>query len=199
MKPILNFLLVSIFLSASLNGHSQSNKAENNKYVIVLDVQPEYVNNLNPGLSSEFIESINIVIENSDPDKVIYVSSLHLALSISFKSIKVDTLVSLDVDSNVRLVNDIKFIKDEADAFTVKELVDFFKDNNATDIIVIGLLAEKCVTRTLIGGIDLGYKMYVIPEAIIGKTENRKNKAIEKLTKKGVVEIGLSDYVVTSI
>lgn len=47
-------------------------------------------------------------------------------------------------------------------------------------------MAEECASKTLYGGKELGYDMYFIPEAIVGKSQKSKNKAMKKLKKNGI-------------
>jgi len=194
MKSTLKYIILIIFVFGSVIGYSQSEKPDSNAYLIVLDVQEGYSDIFDPELYPQFIESVNSAIENTEPDHVIYVSSLHKALVLSFKGISIDTLIDAVLDSNLTVVNSTNYIKNEGNAFTVDSLVDFLNINNTTDIIVIGLAAERCVYNTLIGGRELGYNMFVIPEAIIAKKTNKKLKAISKLSKKGVKVLSLKDY-----
>ncbi|NQU32339.1 MAG: isochorismatase family protein [Bacteroidetes bacterium] len=193
MKHTYLLIISCILIFNSSFGQTDDNL--NNKFVIVLDVQEDYTKDMNPdSMVHSFISSINNVIENTPKENVIYVVSLHKALFVSFKSIYVDTIVSLKMDPNLILVNDNIFVKEEGNAFSVVELKEYLKNNDAKDIIVTGLLAEKCVYGTLMGGIDLGYHMCVVPEAIIGKSAKSKLKTLSKLAKKGVTVLPLNDY-----
>ena len=187
-----------LFISCILiinSSFGQTDDNFNNKFVIVLDVQEDYTNDMSPDSTVlSFINSVNYVIENTPKENVIYVVSLHKALFVSFKSIYVDTIVSLEMDTNLILVNDNIFVKEDGNAFTVSSLVEYLNINNAKEIIVTGLLAEKCVYGTLIGGKKLGYDMYVVPEAIIGKSTKSELKTLSKLAKKGVTILPLNDY-----
>lgn len=55
----------------------------------------------------------------------------------------------------------------------------------------IRLMAKECASKTLYGGKELGYDMYFIPEAIVGKSQKSKNKAVKKLKKNGIKVIHL--------
>jgi nicotinamidase-related amidase len=90
------------------------------------------------------------------------------------------------LDKRLNLVNDNILTKEEPNTFTLKALNDFLKQKNAREIIIIGLLAEQCVYESLIAGKKLGYYMYIIPEAIVGKSQKSKEKVIKKLLKKGI-------------
>jgi nicotinamidase-related amidase len=124
---------------------------------------------------------------------VIYVTSIHKVLSISFKGFKVDTTINNEFDRNLKIINDNIFVKTEGDAFTTITLTSFLDQNKATEIIITGLLAEKCVNATALGGLSRGYDIYLVPEAIGGKSIKSKEKAFKKLSKQGVKIIGISN------
>ncbi len=199
MNINIKYLLVTIlFLHIYSVGISQ-NMQLNEKYVIVLDVQEQNSKGM-PDSSSlmELLPAVNLVIENTAPDKIIYVKTLHLALSISFKGVSVDTLPDLKFDSRLVIVNDNIFEKTKGDAFSNDKLVEFFSLNDAKEVIIIGLLAEECLSSTAKGALKNGYDVYIIPEAIIGKSEKSKAKAINKLIKKGVEIMPFNELLTTS-
>ncbi|HPT03399.1 MAG TPA: isochorismatase family protein, partial [Bacteroidales bacterium] len=72
------------------------------------------------------------------------------------------------------------------DAFTSAELMDFLRSRNAREIVITGLLAEKCITATALGGIERGFDIFLVPEAVVGKSGKTRTRAIGKLEKKGV-------------
>lgn len=157
------------------------------KYLIVLDMQQFPVSkNLPEPLTIDQIKPVNQVIEDSDPEKVIYVKSASMALSVSLKGISVDTVSIPDFDQRLKIVNSIHFVKTRGNAFKSRNLVDFLKRNEVREIVVVGLLAEQCVYKTILGGKKLGFDMYTVSEAIIGKTPESKEKTIQLLADKGV-------------
>lgn len=188
------FLLIPYLFCFNVNlCFSQDNKPLNDKFVIVLDVQSKfYSNHKLKSAAAVMLQNINSVIERSDPDKVIYVNAAGKVLNISFFNISVDT-VAYPWDSRLNLVNDNVFTKYEGDAFTEQELVDFLNKQGAKDIILMGVMAEECVYQTTLGGIANGFNMYLIPEAILGKESNSKEKAIGEMTEKGAKVISIDD------
>jgi nicotinamidase/pyrazinamidase len=194
-NPIRIIVFVGIIVFINNICRSQVNNPVQDKFVIVLDVQQNWTDNSLPDKASEeMLKSINKVIEQTSPDKVIYVKSPVAAttLSVSFKGIKVDTVFADGFDKNLLVVNSNIFEKKEGDAFTVKELTDFLKQKNAKEIIITGLLAEKCIYKTALGGISRDYDIYIIPEAIGSKSEKSKEKIIKKLSKEGVKVLNMS-------
>jgi len=180
---------LAIFISSL--SFSQTNLKFQNKFVIILDVQQEFTeNSMSEDSAQKLIDSVNYVIENIDPKKVIYVSdtTVHKVLTISFKKgVTIDTTLSkYGLDNRLKLVNENMFCKTGGNAFESDELTNFLEENNAKEIIVIGLMAEECTSKTLLGGKEVGYDMYVIPEAIVGKSEKSKIKTVKKLKKNGI-------------
>jgi nicotinamidase-related amidase len=100
-------------------------------------------------------------------------------------------------DKRMNNVNEQVFIKEKssASAFIIEELNDFLKQHNANEIVIIGLMAEGSLYKSLIEGKDLGYDMYTIPEAIIGKTQKSKDKAVKKLAKEGVKILAINTII----
>ena len=194
----MNRLALFLFLVLVMGSRSQNPEKEvfkkiiQDKFVIVLDIQKYYTEKaISDSEADTLIKYANYVIENADPNNVIYFKAIHKELTISFRSITVDTLDNLEIDSRLKVINNNILWKEEGNAFTVAGLNNFLENRNAKKIIVVGLMAEKCVYKTLVGGRELGYEMYVIPEAIVGKSEKSKQKVIEKLLDEGITIIEL--------
>jgi nicotinamidase-related amidase len=188
MKRVLFLLL--LFCLIPFSCFSQKKALVEDKFLIVLDIQEYYTNNKLSGESAQkLIDSINYVMSNTSSNNVIYIKSIHkllnLSLSWPFVYVTHDTS-AMCLDKRLNLVNDNILTKEEPNTFTIKALNDFLKQNNAKEIIITGLLAEQGVYESLIAGKKLGYDMYIIPEAIVGKSQKSKEKVIKKLLKKGI-------------
>lgn len=177
------------------NCDAQNSHPINEKYVVVVDVQEGFLGDEGDTNSLVFLQAINSIIEQSDPDKIIYVQALHLALSVSLKAIKVDTLPTSKLDNRLNMVGTHFFEKSTADAFSSGGLAEFMSTTGAKELIIVGLLAEKCVYNTVLGALDNGYTTYIIPEAIAGKSQKSKEKALKKLIKKGAILMQLNDLI----
>ncbi|MFZ4545897.1 MAG: cysteine hydrolase family protein, partial [Bacteroidales bacterium] len=120
------------------------------------------------------------------------------ALSITSKGFSVDTLPAPDFDSRLKIVSDNIFVKIEGDAFTSPELIRFLEDKKVGEIVLVGLMAEQCLYNTAIGGKNRGYSMVVVPEGIVGTTQKKKEKAIEKLKSNGVKFMPMAEIINSS-
>jgi len=190
MKFTNTIFLTFILILCSIFAKSQDKNIFENKYLIVLDIQEYYTNSKLPDISTqEVVDSVNYVINKMNSTNVIYIKRIHKVLNISFSSPFIYT--SLDTsamrfDKRLNLVNKNIFTREKPNVFSLKELIDFLKQNNAKEIIIIGFLAEEFLYQSVIKGEELGYIMYVIPEAIIGKSQKGKDKVMKKLIKKGI-------------
>jgi nicotinamidase/pyrazinamidase len=188
------FLIAMLFL-ISISAYSQNNANIKDKCIIVLDVQN--YSTLNSKIpSQELIENINSIIEKTDSDNIVYIKTLHKVLYLTLKgfSTGVDTL-GMELDNRLNVVNNNIVLKNDKNAFAENELTDFLQKNNFKDVVIIGLMAEWCVKESLIGGNDLGYNMYFVPEAIIGKSEKNKEKILSKLMEKGIKQLSINELI----
>jgi nicotinamidase-related amidase len=188
---IIGVLCLSIFICIS-----QNNKQYQGRYVIVLDVQSKFYENTKLGsYANEMIKHINSLIEITDPEKIIYIKSAGKMLELSLKHISVDTIPPPPLDTNLKMVSDFVFTKLGGDAFTSADLSAYLMKNSVKEIILVGLLAEECIYNTALGGKKKGYDIYIVPEAVIGKTLKCKEKTLQELKEKGINLVPLNDLI----
>lgn len=183
MKISISILLFSVLFL--LKGHAQLSQPPDELYILVIDVQKKYYEGKRTEKDAvRMLENINSLIEKSDPAKVVYIQAGGSVLNLSFKKTTVDTVV-FPPDDRLKRVNDHLITKFAGDAFTVKELTDFLRENNAKNILLTGLMAEKCVFNTAMGGLEQGFNIYILPAALMGKNPRSKEKAIGKMVENG--------------
>ncbi len=187
MRVVMRVIIIIVLLAATVSMYAQGNSMSG-KYLIVLDVQEKYIQNVKDTNDVDlFINSTNELINLADKDKVIYVKQLHRALVIDLKGFHIDTLPEMKLDNRLNLEGDNVFTKTKGDAFSNKELLDFLKEKGAEEIIICGLMAERCVYKTVLGSLENDFKTYILYEAILGKSKKSKLKKIENLKRKGAV------------
>ncbi|WP_216663706.1 isochorismatase family protein [Lentimicrobium sp. L6] len=160
------------------------------KFLIVMGFQ-EYNTNgkLSESASQNTMDAANRIIEILDPDHVVYIKRIHKILNLSFSFPLVYTshdTIAMQFDKRLVLVNENIISREKSNAFSSEELLNFLVQNNAKEIMVIGLLAEEFISQSILEGQEIGFDMYMIPEAIQGQTPKKKDKAIKKLTKLGI-------------
>jgi nicotinamidase-related amidase len=185
-------VLVLIFTMLTKSFAQAAENPLDNKLLVVLDVQEYTTKYLLPDSTAEhFINKVNNIIEKANPENVIYIKAIHRTLNLSLSKIYIDTLPHMDLYERLIIVNQRIFCKTKANAFSSDQLSDFVKKTGIKEIVVIGLMAEHCGIKTLLGGKDLGYKMYYVSEALLGESEVSKSKILNKLRKKGISELSL--------
>lgn len=186
-----NVIIIAILFIFNTSSFSQKNE----QCLIILGAEHRYTQITNTKSSTqEVIDNINSVINKFNSDKIIYVYSIHKALSLSFKGIKtVQDSVGMIRDKRLNIVNDNIITKEEVNAFENKDLIQFLQNNKIKDVVIVGFMADYYIKESLLGGNELGYNMYFIPEAIMGKSEKNKEKVFEKLSEKGIKQLSMNE------
>lgn len=181
MKRYLFFAtLICVLTNTSIDAFSQ------NKYLLVVDVQNNfYENTAIEKEAGKMIDSINLIIAKTDSQHVIYIKATGKILTVLKKGIKIKPVIP-ELDSNLVIVNNNIYTKTEGDAFSIQKLNKFLVEHDAKEIIITGLLAEKCIYKTAIGGKNKGYVIYVVPGAIVSRSEVKKKKVLKKMIRRDI-------------
>jgi nicotinamidase-related amidase len=164
-------------------------------YLVIIDVQEQFYARIKQDSAvKSMVEAINSVVSIFPPEQVIYIKATGKALSLSRKGFQVDTLPAPALDSNLRIVSENIFTKLAGDAFSSSEFNQFIDQHRAMNFILVGLLAEKCVSATANGGLEKGYKIWLMPEGILGKSAKSKATVIKELSDKGIGIISQKEF-----
>ena len=181
-----HLLFISLFLLIFTSSFGQQENPLKGKYLLVIDIQDCFLNKVDDSTRTNLIAEVNAAIKQADPEKVIYIQSILRTLSITKKGFQVDTVANLDFAKELSMVNQTIFTKIKPNSFSNAEFANYLKEHQAKEIVLAGLMAEHCVSATALGGLAEGYQVLLLPNAIIGKTEADKAKALKKMKKKGV-------------
>jgi nicotinamidase-related amidase len=197
MKEKLAFTIGLIIICISLN-LIHFNAFAQERSLIVLDIQEFHKKNKQQDSTvKEMIQNVNSLISHFDTAQVIYVKATGKALSISFKGISVDTIPAPPFDSRLTIASSNIFNKIEGDAFTSAELISFLESRKVKEIILVGLMAEKCIYNTALGGKSRDYDIIIVPEGIVGTTAKKKETAINEMKDKGIKFIPITEIIKT--
>lgn len=161
-----------------------------NKALFVIDMQEVTVGVEHAKMfhyASDLLEKVNLAINNTDADCVIYIKNL-MKKNLLNKLAPVkcfDGMKEAELVEGLSIVSDNIFEKYEGNALSNKELVKYLKENNITEIEVIGVDGGGCVSLTAIEAINAGYKVILNTEVIGTIFEKRKNKYYERLKLMG--------------
>lgn len=191
MKTKLLFTFLAIIILFELNTKAQTNKNFfDDKILIVLHMQEDSIDSPCKESDLKAINNMNEAIEAAPTENVVYVKANHKILNLTLKKIYVSENIN-ELNDKLHVVNDNIFIDEGYDAFKSDELREFIDKSNIMKLIFIGQSAEACLKKSVLSGLKKGYEVYMIPDAIIGHTDDGKSKALSKLMKKGVKELVL--------
>lgn len=192
-KLVFSIGLICICIGLNL---FQNKAFSQERYLLVLDIQkfPKKDKQLEISVN-EMIQNVNSLISHFNTENIIYIKAAGKALNITSKGFKVVTLPAPDFDSTLNIISNNTFIKTEGDAFTSAELISFLERKKVAEIILVGLMAEKCIYNTALGGNERGYEIKIVSEGIVGMTPKKKEKAINKLKVKGIKFMPISEIV----
>lgn len=187
--------LILIYLILIL---SHNNAFTQQKYLLVLDIQDfPKKNALLDSSVREMIKNVNTLISQFNADNVIYIKAAGKAISITSKGFSTEILPAPDFDSTLNIVSSNIFIKVEGDAFTSPEFISFLESKNIKEIVLVGLMADKCIYDTALGGKEKAYDITIVPEGIVGFTPQKKEKAIKKMQEKGIKILPMKEIIST--
>ncbi|MCL2698416.1 MAG: cysteine hydrolase [Oscillospiraceae bacterium] len=136
-------------------------------------MQEDYIKRYNGGF---LISNINMRIKQylRNGDMIVYIQNIAKG--------KKSNLVN-----GLHVVSEFIFDKNRASCFTNHELKAFLKENNITDIELVGVDGNYCVGMSALDGVKHGYNIKLILECIGVINTNRFEKMKEKLLNAGVI------------
>ena len=179
---VLYALLILIFKSA--NAQTETNPLSDKILVVVHMQQDNVTDELSVEDNIDEINRINQIISTAKPENVVYAKIVHKVLNLSLKKISVEK-IDTDLDSRLKIVNQNIFTDYNGDIFSSDELQEFLKERKINEIVIVGRAAEGCIKTSTLKGLKLGNRIYLVPDAIIGQSEESKTKTFNKLEKKG--------------
>jgi len=171
-------------------------QTDSKTYLLVLDIQNHFTSSIFPEEKerTSFIETVNSVIGNTDPANVVYVESLSMQLVLTLSGPKVIFPYDLHLDERLKKVNQNIIVKHRSNVFLEEDMIDFATRNSATGFVIIGLAADHCVLKSVLGGQKLGYNITVIPEAVAGTTPEDKQNALKEIRDAGISIIHIDEF-----
>lgn len=100
------------------------------------------------------------------------------------------------VDRRINKINDNDFEKNRTDAFSNRQLEQFLVDRQVNKLYLAGVDAAYCVYATARGGLQRGYRVTVVIDAVASRTS--MHKVIERYSHKGIGIVSSSELLATS-
>ena len=198
------FLYVgSVMKKASVvtTGEKIQDYGKEKEALLVIDLQnditlPDGKIATNTVQSDEAIENINRIISTRRAETV-YILHEFKETNPIIKFITKGALRHGDdgslMDKRIKVEGNNFFIKHISDSFSNKELNDFLVKNKINHLYIAGADAEYCVDKTIKGALNRKYKVSVIKDAIVTKTDEGRNNKIQDFSCLGVEILSTED------
>lgn len=141
----------------------------------------------------EFVSSVNrIIIEAKEQgQKIVYICQEFHRFDFLFCLISMGGCLfqgskGASICSDLNVANKKVFIKHQQDSFTSKSFSEYLKENKVDTISIVGLDSSACVYKTALGALNRGYHVNIIKNGVLSKNRNSTEKALKKLSTKGV-------------
>lgn len=188
-----NVLNIVFFITISFFANGQSSQLSN-KYVLVIDMQEIGTKQmLESNYAQNLLDKVNLVISKAYSDKVLYVEAIMAKLGVSLTKLNVQFEPGLALDDRLTLVGNTRIIKTKANTFTSEQLQKYIKETGASEFVIVGLMAEHCIKETALGGVNEGFSISVIPDAIAAESDQGKKETMLELQKAGVNILSLEE------
>ena len=193
LKKIILLCLMSVIV-VSCNTQRIADYNNPQKALVVMDMQLDFLGE-NPKMPIEnqiedLIKNANDIIEDfhSKGYEIIYIRSVFSKYDIAnfFRNkAAVEGTTGIEIDPRIHIVSENIFDKKRSSAFSNKDFDDYLINNQVNELYILGLMAEGCVYKTAISGLNREYVVHFIENAVgIWKMKNFE-PIKEKLNKKG--------------
>lgn len=213
MKKIIKVLLIllgimvisgaSLFLyvgswmkkaSAVTTGEKIQDYGKEKEALLVIDLQnditlPDGKIATNTAQSDEAIENINRIISTKRAETVYILHEFETdspLINFFTKGALRHGEEGSKIDKRIRIEGNNFFTKHISDSFSNKELNDYLVRNKINHLYISGADAEYCVDKTIKGALNRNYKISVIKDAIVTKTDEGRNNKIQDFSCLGV-------------
>jgi len=193
LKKIILLCLVSVMV-ASCSIKQITNYDNPQKALVVMDMQLDLIGE-NAKLpiennADDLIKTVNDIIDdyNSKGYRIIYIRSVFSKYDVAnfFRNKAcIEGTAGIEIDPRVHIVSENIFDKKRSSAFSNRDFENYLIQNQINELYMTGVMAEGCVYKTAISGLERKYAVNYIENAVgVWKMKNLK-PTIEKLNKKG--------------
>ncbi|MGN0143612.1 MAG: isochorismatase family cysteine hydrolase [Clostridium sp.] len=170
------------------------------KALLVVDAQDDFIGEQRSKKKFDYENDIDDLIENinksisnyyENNDEVIYIS--HVIPSSYFNKKFIGYGISgtkgAKINEKIKIVSENYFEKHTHNAFKNNNLVKFIKENNISEVEIVGCDACGAVSSTAKGAVDMGLKVTVMTDATATINEKKFIRLSSRLKEFGVAYI----------
>ena len=193
--------MIMLFKNAPVisKGQAIENYGELNPALLVVDIQEVITgsHSIFPSLqenSERLITRINQVVDSFEVHNypVIYVRS---EIANPFINLVNNAYAKgssrVNYDKRLKVISDLEVVKTGEDSFRKTNLDELLNKNKVNELYIVGLDAAGCVNTTVQAAQNRDYKVHIIKEAVISKSERMTDSMLVKFMETGVEVISL--------
>ena len=174
----------------------------NAQALLVVDIQEDYTGAaaVRPYKDREtLVSSANVLISEAEKRKipVVYVENVidHPVFKPMMKGLNAPDAPGTKTDARIlKAVDSITLTKNRSDAFGNPGLDKFLCSKKINELFVCGLDGAYCVKSTAIGGLNRGYRVTVIPEAVASESGYTREELLSLWKQSGIEVLSLKDF-----
>jgi nicotinamidase-related amidase len=91
------------------------------------------------------------------------------------------------IDRRIKVINNNDFEKNRTDTFSNRQFEQFLIDRQVDELYLVGVDAAYCVYYTALGGLNRGYKVTVVKDAVMSRSSMAD--VLERYRRKGIAVI----------
>jgi nicotinamidase-related amidase len=203
---VAGIVIITLFIAAShISGPTKGTViptyGDPKSALLVIDVQNDTTGNTAMyGDTAGFVEKVNqaVALAGQNGMEIIYIKNVYggnpLIFILSRGKYRKGTN-GAELDGNLRVVNDGNiFSKSVGDSFSSKDFEKYLISKEVNTLYIAGADAAACVFNTARGGINRGYKVYVIEDAIITINDATMALMIKQYRSLGIETIDLARF-----
>ena len=148
------------------------------KALLVIDIQKGYIERYDECLLTLINQRIQYAVENQEP--IIYVKNI--------RKLRSGTKIN-ELADNLNVCSSYVICKETASAFANEELLDILRQNQVTEIEMVGIDGNSCIASSAIDAQKQGYKVILPCEYIGVQNIERFEKIKLSLAEKGIMVV----------
>lgn len=191
---VLNLVIFNITASKVSEGVPIENRYPDGVALMVIDIQGGTTGSesaLKPLVeqSEMLIERVNSVIEemHERSQPIIYVRTevVNPLLNILNNTMARGTK-GAELDPRLLRLPGEEVVKRRGDPFIGTDLDQILADQHISELVLVGLDAQQCVRSAVLAALNRGYRVTVIEDGVISKSDEMKTQALEEFRERGV-------------
>jgi nicotinamidase/pyrazinamidase len=205
---VIIFMIIAnvIFISRSIRIISEGTPVTNydteKSALMVIDIQEATTGEVShyeyfKDISDSLIQKINQIIDTSNDNQILVIYIRNEVTRWLFNIIDNSMAKGsegAELDPRLKVVNTNIISKEKQDAFSNPQLDILLIDNKINHLYIVGLDAAYCVNSTIDAAINREYKITVIVDGLVSKSDSLKNQMLSEYKDKGVGLVTMEEY-----